>query len=101
MSDAKLQQMQPLGDRVLIQIAKSEEVSKGGIIIPEKAQKRNTFGIVIGKGEAVQRPIEIGDEVFFDKYGGQDIKAASLDSEEKTKFILIGEESIWMKVNKE
>ena len=74
--------MKPLGDRVLIQPLKDEEVKQGGIIIPDTAKEKPQEGKVIalgtGKtddnGKKIEFTVKEGDKVLFSKYGGTEIK---------------------------
>ncbi len=74
--------IRPVGDRVVVRPASKEEVSKGGIIIPDTAKEKPQEGIVIavgaGKvldsGERSQMELKVGDKVLFAKYGGTEFK---------------------------
>ena len=72
----------PLHDRVLVRPSKPEEVTAGGIIIPDTAKEKPMQGEVIavgpGKkmedGKIVMMSVKPGDRVLFAKYGPHDIK---------------------------
>ena len=74
--------IRPLGERVLIVLVKEEEVSKGGIIIPDSAKEKPQEGKVIavgtGKldenGKVVPFNVKKGDLVLMPKYGGTEVK---------------------------
>ena len=74
--------IKPLGERVLIELVKEEEVSKGGIIIPDSAKEKPQEGKVIaigtGKldesGKVVPFNVKKGDLVLMPKYGGTEVK---------------------------
>ncbi len=74
--------IKPLGDRVLVEPLKEEEVQKGGIIIPDTAKEKPQEGRVIavgtGKldenGKAAPFNVKKGDVVLMPKYGGTEIK---------------------------
>ena len=74
--------IQPLGDRVLIEPIKEEEVKKGGIIIPDTAKEKPQQGKVIavgtGKldkdGKKIPFNVKKGDLVLMPKYGGTEVK---------------------------
>ncbi|NLB66644.1 MAG: co-chaperone GroES [Lentisphaerae bacterium] len=74
--------IQPLGDRVLVEPLKEDEVKKGGIIIPDTAKEKPQQGKVIalgtGKldddGNKVPFHVKKGDTVLMPKYGGTEIK---------------------------
>ena len=58
------QKVIPVGKKLLLKPKKQEEVSKGGIFIPEIARKVEYKGTVIGKGKDVSE-MEIGDMVQY------------------------------------
>ncbi|PSN43816.1 10 kDa heat shock protein, partial [Blattella germanica] len=68
----------PLFDRVLIQKADVMTKTKGGIVIPEKAQAKVLRGTVVAvgpgarnqKGEHVPLSVKVGDQVLLPEYGG-------------------------------
>ncbi|HKL20292.1 MAG TPA: co-chaperone GroES [Tichowtungia sp.] len=74
--------IKPLGDRVLVEPLKEEEVKKGGIIIPDTAKEKPQEGVVIalgtGKldddGKKVAFNVKKGDTVLMPKYGGTEVK---------------------------
>ena len=74
--------IQPLSDRVLVKPLKEEEVSKGGIIIPDTAKEKPQQGEVVsvgtGKvddnGNKVAFNVKKGDTVLMPKYGGTEVK---------------------------
>ncbi len=77
----------PLNDRLLVARTDSEEMSAGGIIIPDTAKEKPLQARVIavgpGKrlGDGGREPIgvEVGDSILFGKYSGTEIK---LDGED-------------------
>ncbi len=79
--------LKPLHDRVLVKRLESEEVTKGGIIIPDSAKEKPIKGEVIAvgpgktsdKGEKIKMNVEKGNKVLFNKYAGTEIK---IDGEE-------------------
>ena len=74
--------IKPLGERVLVELVKEEEVSKGGITIPDSAKEKPQEGKVIavgtGKldenGKVVPFNVKKGDLVLMPKYGGTEVK---------------------------
>ena len=72
----------PLGDRVLVEILEAEEVTKGGIVLPDTAKEKPQQAkiIAIGKGKISEEgkvlPLEVkkGDVVLFGKYSGTELK---------------------------
>ena len=77
----------PLYDRLLVKRVAAEEMSKGGIIIPDSAKEKPIEGevIAVGNGKALDDgktrnlEVKVGDKVLFGKYSGTEIK---LDGEE-------------------
>jgi len=74
--------IQPLGDRVLVEPIKEDEIKKGGIIIPDTAKEKPQEGVVIavgtGKrdedGKLIPFNVKAGDKVLMPKYGGTEVK---------------------------
>jgi chaperonin GroES len=73
--------LRPLHDRVLVRPAEAEEVTKGGIIIPDTAKEKPQQGeiIAVGKGKIaddgklVAMELKIGDTVLYGKYSGTEV----------------------------
>jgi chaperonin GroES len=74
--------LDPLGDRVVVKPSTKEEVTKGGILIPETAKEKPQEGQVLavgpGKmtedGKRIPLDVKVGDIVIYAKYGGTEIK---------------------------
>lgn len=74
--------LQPLGDRLVIKPIPKEEVTKGGIVLPDTAKEKPMEGKVIavgpGKmtddGKRIAMDIKKGDIVIYAKYSGTEIK---------------------------
>ena len=72
----------PLHDRILVKASQPEEVSSGGIIIPDTAKEKPQEGkiVAVGKGridesgKIVKMNVKVGDKVLYSKYGGTEIK---------------------------
>jgi len=79
--------IKPLGDRVVIKPLPKEEVSKGGIVLPDTAKEKPQEGEIIavgpGKlsedGKRIAMEVKVGDKVIYSKYAGTEFK---LDDEE-------------------
>jgi len=88
--------LQPLGDRVVVRPIEREEVSRGGIILPDTAKEKPQEGEVIavgpGKmgdnGERIAMSVKAGDKVMFAKYAGTEVE---LDDE---KLLILHESDI-------
>ncbi len=74
--------VRPLYDRILVRRIKEQEVTKGGIVIPDTAKEKPIEGEVvsIGNGRVLDdgtiRKLEVraGDRILFTKYSGSDVK---------------------------
>jgi chaperonin GroES len=74
--------LDPLGDRVVVRPSTKEEVTKGGIVIPDTAKEKPQEGTVLavgpGKmtedGKRIPLDVKVGDIVVYAKYGGTEIK---------------------------
>ena len=79
--------VRPLNDRILVKRLEEEEMTKGGIIIPDSAKEKPAEGEVVAvgkgklndKGERMKLDIAVGDRVLFSKYGGTDVKLDGVD----------------------
>ena len=89
----------PLGDRVVIKPLPKEEVSKGGIVLPDTVKEKPQEGKIIavgpGKlsevGKRVSMEVKVGDELIYSKYAGTEYK---LDDED---LIIVRESDILAK----
>jgi chaperonin GroES len=83
---AKLK-LRPLDDRVVVETLEAEEITAGGIVLPDAAQEKPQRGkvIAVGPGKLLdsgsrgELSVDVGDEVIFGKYGGSDVE---VDGEE-------------------
>ena len=74
--------VQPLDDRVLVKQSEAEEKTAGGIVLPdtakEKPQRGKVVAVGVGKlldtGKRGQMSLKKGDEVYYAKYSGTEIK---------------------------
>ncbi len=69
--------VKPLSDRVLIEPAAAEEVTSGGIIIPDSAKEKPLKGTVkaIGNGTKDEAMVvKVGDTVLYGKYSGTELE---------------------------
>jgi len=88
--------VKPLGDRVLVEILEAEEVTKGGIVLPDTAQEKPQQAKVaaVGKGKisddgkVVPLEVKAGDVVLFGKYAGTELKI------EDKNLLMLKEEDI-------
>ncbi len=79
--------IKPLGQRVLVKRLDAEEVSAGGIVLPDTAQEKPQEAEVValgtgGKdenGNDITFSVNQGDKVLISKYGGTDVKVNGED----------------------
>jgi chaperonin GroES len=74
--------LQPLGDRLIVEVLDEEETTASGIVLPDTAKEKPQRGRVLAvgpgardeDGEHIPIDLEEGDEIIFSKYGGTEIK---------------------------
>ena len=74
--------LQPLGDRLIVQAIDEEETTPTGIVLPDTAKEKPQRGRVLAvgpgprdeDGEYIAMDLAEGDEIIFSKYGGTEIK---------------------------
>ncbi|MBF7084046.1 co-chaperone GroES [Desulfallas sp. Bu1-1] len=74
--------IRPLGDRVVVKPLPSEEVTKGGIVLPDTAKEKPQQGEVVAvgsgrlldNGQRVPIDLKVGDKILFSKYAGNEVK---------------------------
>ena len=79
--------LEPLADRLVVKAMEKEEVTRGGIILPDTAKEKPQEGEVLAVGpgrlsEAGKRiavDVKVGDIVIYAKYGGTEIKVDNED----------------------
>jgi len=84
---AKKIKIRPLDDRVVVEPMEAEEVTAGGIVLPDTAKEKPQRGTVlaVGPGKLLDNgtrgelSVSVGDQVIYGKYGGSDIE---VDGEE-------------------
>jgi len=95
--------LEPLGDRVIVKPTAREEVSKGGVILPDTAKEKPQEGevVAIGPGKLsedgskrIPMNVKVGDRVIFAKYSGTEWK---YDDEE---YLILRESDILAKKTK-
>ena len=77
--------LQPLGDRLIVEVLDEEETTFSGIVLPDTAKEKPQRGRVLAvgpgsrndKGELVPLDVAEGDEVIFSKYGGTEVKVGA------------------------
>lgn len=69
--------MKPISDRVVVKPAPAEEVTKGGLIIPDTAKEKPQRGEIVAVGPGKDgnlMSVHVGDVVLYGKYAGQEVE---------------------------
>jgi chaperonin GroES len=77
--------LQPLGDRLIVEVLEEEETTASGIVLPDTAKEKPQRGRVLAvgpgdrndKGELIPLDLAVGDEIIFSKYGGTEVKVGA------------------------
>ena len=93
--------LQPLGDRLIVEPLEEEQTTVGGIVLPDTALEKPQRGTVIAagpgaknteSGEVIPLDVAVGDTVVFSKYGGTDIRVDGTD------YLILRESDVLAKV---
>ena len=92
--------LQPLGDRLIVEALEEEETTASGIVLPDTAKEKPQRGRVLAvgpgprdeDGEYIKMDLEAGDEIIFSKYGGTEIKLGADD------YLILRESDVLAKV---
>ena len=87
--------LKPLADRVLIAPVAAEEVTVGGIIIPDSAKEKPLKGTVVAAGcGTADEKMELaeGDTVFYGKYSGSELEF------EGEKYLIMRQSDVLAKI---
>jgi chaperonin GroES len=92
--------LQPLGDRLIVEVVDEEETTVGGIVLPDTAKEKPQRGRVLAVGPGprdedgnyIKMEIAEGDEIVFSKYGGTDIVVGTED------YLILRESDVLAKV---
>jgi chaperonin GroES len=94
-----MDKIEPLGERVLVKPTAKEEVTKGGIVLPDTVKEKPQEGEIVAvgpgrlseDGKRIAMEVKAGDRVIYAKYAGMEYK---LDDEE---LIILRESDILAK----
>jgi chaperonin GroES len=93
--------LQPLGDRLIVEVLDAEETTFSGIVLPDTAQEKPQRGRVLAvgpgnrseqTGELIPLDVAEGDEIVFSKYGGTEINVGS------DEYLILRESDVLAKV---
>jgi chaperonin GroES len=79
--------LQPLGDRLIVEVIEEEDSTESGIVLPDTAKEKPQRGRVLAvgpgardeDGKRIEMDVAEGDEVIFSKYGGTEIKLGAAE----------------------
>ncbi|HED65347.1 MAG TPA: co-chaperone GroES [Planctomycetes bacterium] len=88
--------LRPLGDRVILQRAEAEDMTAGGILLPESAKDKPKEGKIVAAGDGriledgtrQAMNVKVGDRVLFSSYAGTEVKVGGED------YLIMGESDI-------
>jgi chaperonin GroES len=88
--------VKPLADKILVKRLEAEEVTKGGIVLPDSAKEKPKEGRIVevgpGKmmedGKRSEMQVKKGDRVLFTSYAGTEIK---IDGED---FLIMSQDDV-------
>ena len=74
--------IRPLDDRIVVKAVEAAEKTSGGILLPDSAKEKPQRGIVVAVGPGLRTDgdarvpvdVEVGDEVIYGKYAGNEIQ---------------------------
>jgi len=89
-------EVQPLGERILVEVLEAKEKTKGGIVLPdsakEKPQEAKVISVGKGKisedGKVVPLELKAGDKILFGKYTGTEITV------DENEYLILKEEDV-------
>ncbi len=92
----------PLGNRLVVEPIEEEEITAGGIVLPETAKEKPQKGTVLAvgpgerneKGEYMPLEVKAGDKVLFAKYSGTEVKY------DGKKLLIMRESDVLAKLSK-
>ena len=75
--------LKPMADRLVVKPIEREEVTKGGIFLPDSAKEKPQEGEVLAvgagrlseEGQRIPMDVKVGDIVIYSKYGGTELKS--------------------------
>jgi chaperonin GroES len=92
--------LQPLGDRLIVEALEEEATTASGIVLPDTAVEKPQRGRVMAvgpggrdeDGEYIPMDVEVGDEIIYSKYGGTEVKIGA------DEYLILRESDVLAKV---
>ena len=94
--------LKPLADRVIVKPIVKEEVTKGGIVLPDTAKEKPQEGEIVAvgpgrlgeDGKRIEMEVKNGDRVIYAKYAGTEWKLKDVE------YLILRESDILAKTSK-
>ena len=94
--------LKPLGDSIVVKAAPHEDMTQGGLVLPETVKEKPVEGVVVAVGagkileNGTRQPmdVQVDDKVIYSKYSGTEVK---LDGED---FLVLSERDVLAVVTK-
>lgn len=88
--------IQPLADRIIVEVLDAKEVTKGGILLPDSAKEKPQEAkvVAVGKGKVgdsgkvIPLELKVGNKILFGKYSGTEITV------EDKEYLILKEEDV-------
>ena len=87
--------IKPLGDKVLLKMLETEEVTKSGIVLPTQSKEKSQIAEVIAvgsgiieDGKKIEMEVKVNDQVIVGKYAGTEFKY------EDTEYLIVSQKEI-------
>ena len=92
--------LQPLGDRIIVEALEEEATTASGIVLPDTAMEKPQRGRVLAvgpggrdeDGEYIPMDLVVGDEIIYSKYGGTEVKVGA------DEYLILRESDVLAKV---
>lgn len=88
--------LKPLGDRIIAKAVSAEEMTAGGIVLPDSAKEKPQEGDVIAVGPGMQlssgkkapMDVKVGERIVYGKYAGTEVKVGA------EEYIILRQEDV-------
>lgn len=88
--------LKPLGDRIIAKALNAEEMTPGGIVLPDSAKEKPQEAEVVAVGPGMQlnsgkktaMDVKTGDKIIYGKYAGTEIKVGA------EEYIILRQEDV-------
>lgn len=94
-------ELRPLRDKLVVKPIDTEEVTKGGIIIPDMAKEKSSEGTIVSvglgriteSGKRVPPEVKVGDRIVYGKYNGADVIVDGVE------YVILHEKNVMAIIN--